>query len=126
MSTVTTHRLAPVGTLRTTGEHLNRTGRLHVLRVGRKQDDTSTGFLFTGSPFSRGEVARSLQISFVPSGSVVPPATFDEATGRIHLHYADRDHPEVQGLLEARRTRLCYFWRSADGLRSRAWLVISG
>lgn len=126
MSSATTLRPPPVGTLRSTIEHLDRTGRLHVLRVGRKQVESTSGLLFTGSPFSRGGMARSLQVSFVPGGAVVPPATFDEATGRIHLHYTDRDHPEVQALLQSRRSRLCYFWRSADGLRSRAWLVISG
>lgn len=114
------------GTLRDTGAHLSRTGTLHILRVGRLVQEQPTGLTFSGSAFPRAGKAHSLQVTFVPTGTVVPPATFDEATGRIHLHYSDRDHPEVQDLLANRRSRLCYFWRSADGLRSRAWLVISG
>ncbi|MBK6627124.1 MAG: hypothetical protein IPJ87_13115 [Flavobacteriales bacterium] len=125
MSTTPTTLQAPAGTLRTTGHHLSRTGTLHVLRVGRMVQELPPGMVFTGSAFSRGGLARALRITFVPTGAL-PPATFDESTGTIHLHYADRDHPEVRALLQSRRSRLCYFWRSADGLRSRAWLLISG
>jgi hypothetical protein len=80
--------------------------------------------VFAGTPARNGTKARSIQVSFTSDGLVHAP-TFDASNGRIHLFYPDRDHPEVQGLLNSKRNRFCYFWRSANGGHTHAWLLSS-
>ena len=96
-----------------------------MLRVGRREQRKNDTLVFTGTPGTSGRKARSVEVRFVPPGSVVPAPSFDPITGRIQLSYDRRDHPDVVGLLNNRGTRFCYFWRSADGNRCRSWLLIT-
>lgn len=107
-----------------TALHLGNTGALEVMRVTRAVPTANGDLLFLGIPARIGSRARSLQVSFTTEG--VPPApSLDPKNGRIQLYYPDRDHPEVQALLNSKRNRFCYFWRSAKGDHTHAWLLSS-
>jgi len=104
--------------------HLAHTGTLEVMRVTKAIPTANGDLLFLGVPARTGSSARSLHVSFTQQ-SVHEPPTMDPMTGRIHLSYPHRDHPEVQALLNSKRNRFCYFWRSASGDRTHAWLLSS-
>src|SRR5262245_30945604 len=97
-----------------TARSLRSFGHLEVLRVTRQLGAPKDQLLFAGSPASSQSTVRSVEVTFVAPGAPLPQPTLD-ATGRIHLYYSDRDHPEVQALMQSRRKRLCYFWTSFDG-----------
>lgn len=104
--------------------HLEGSGTLDVMRVTRNVYSTAGSLLFVGTPVRAGSKARSLLVSFCPNGE--PPApTLDSRNGQVHLHYPHRDHPEVQALLNGKRKRFCYFWRSAKWGHTRAWVISS-
>lgn len=109
----------PVATSR-----LASTGALDVLRITRSIPSTNGDLLFLGVPARQGGIARSLQVSFSTDGTL-PAPSLDRSNGRIVLHYKDKDHPEVRALLNSKRDRFCYFWRSTDGARTHAWLLSS-
>lgn len=104
--------------------HLANTGALEVMQITKAIPTNSGGLLFLGVPARHGSSARSLQVSF-SSEDTMPAPQMDAGNGRIHLHYPHRDHPEVQALLNSKRNRFCYFWRSASGERTHAWLLSS-
>ncbi|MBK8340665.1 MAG: hypothetical protein IPK99_12040 [Flavobacteriales bacterium] len=112
-------------TLRDGLPSLNRSGGLQILRVGRREQSNADSLIFSGAPGTSNSKARSVEVRFVPTGTAVPAPSFDASTGRIHLSYDRRDHPDVIGLLNNRGTRFCYFWRSSDGTRCRGWLLIT-
>lgn len=105
-------------------EHLDNSGSLEVMRVTRAIPTSTDDLLFLGVPARAGSTARSLLVSFGEQAGLEAPS-MDALTGRIHLHYPHRDHPEVQALLHSKRNRFCYFWRSASGDRTHAWLLSS-
>lgn len=107
-----------------TAIHLAQSGALEVMRVTKAIPTTSGDLLFLGVPARHGSSARSLQVSFSAEG-VLPAPRMDANNGRIHLHYPHKDHPEVQALLNSKRNRFCYFWRSANGDQTHAWLLSS-
>ncbi|MBP6390527.1 MAG: hypothetical protein KA175_02995 [Flavobacteriales bacterium] len=112
-------------TLRDGLPSLRSNGGLQILRVGRKEHSGPDAIIFSGTPGASDSTARSVEVRFVPAGTAVPAPSFDVRTGRIHLSYDRRDHPDVIGLLNNRGARFCYFWRSADGTRCRGWLLIT-
>lgn len=105
-----------------TAMHLANTGALEVMRVTRSIPTASGDLLFLGVPARHGGIARSLQVSFAKDAAL-PAPRLDISNGRIHLCYTDKDHPEVQALLNSKRNRFCYFWRSTNGERTHAWLL---
>lgn len=107
-----------------TASHLAQSGALEVMRVTKAIPTANGDLLFLGVPARAGSVARSLQVSF-NSEDPLPAPQLDPNNGRIHLHYRHKDHPEVQSLLNSRRDRFCYFWRSAQGDQTHAWLLSS-
>ncbi len=111
------------GSLRT-ALSLGSSGALEVVRVTKALPSEDGDLLFAGAPARDGSKARSIQVSFTTDNAVHAPE-FDATTGRIHLYYPRRDHPEVQGLLNSKRNRFCYFWRSAEGGHTHAWLLSS-
>jgi|JI9StandDraft_2_1071091.scaffolds.fasta_scaffold01370_5 hypothetical protein len=103
---------------------LGASGALEVVRITKQLSSSATELVFVGVPARHGGQATSIQVSFTTE--VLRPAPrFDPSTGRIHLFYPDRDHPEVQGLLNSKRNRFCYFWRSIKGGHTHAWLLSS-
>lgn len=116
----------PYRTSADTARSLRSFGHLEVLRVTRQLNAPPDRLLFAGVPASSQSKVRSVEMIFVGEGAPLPKPTLDAATGRIHLYYSDRDHPEVQALSRSRRKRLCYFWTSFDGALSHAWLLTSG
>lgn len=107
-----------------TAINLGSSGALEVVRITKPLPSSNGDLVFAGTPARDGTKARSIQVSFTSDGLVHAP-TFDASNGRIHLFYPDRDHPEVQGLLNSKRNRFCYFWRSANGGHTHAWLLSS-
>lgn len=105
-------------------ERLRAFGALEVLRITKALRSAPDRMEFAGTPARQGSKARSVLVSFVADGIPRQPR-FDEASGRIELFYADRDHPEVQALLNGKRNRFCYFWRAAKGGQTHAWLLSS-
>lgn len=94
------------------------------MRITKTVASTNGDLFFSGVPARAGSSARSIQVSFTDSG-LTPAPEFDTDSGRIHLYYPHREHPEVQGLLNSKRNRFCYFWRSAQGDQTHAWLLSS-
>ncbi|MBL7953060.1 MAG: hypothetical protein JNM62_15230 [Flavobacteriales bacterium] len=107
-----------------TALHLGSSGALEVMRVTRAIPTANGDLLFLGTPARTGNTARSLLVSFETEG-VLPAPTMDPSNGRIHLFYPRKDHPEVLALLNSKRDRFCYFWRSAKGDQTHAWLLSS-
>ncbi|MEO8068899.1 MAG: hypothetical protein ABI599_14475 [Flavobacteriales bacterium] len=105
-------------------------GTLHILRVLRqlpvKQPVSSAvrTLTFKGAPFSRQSKATGMRLSFVEEPQPPMPA-FDITSGIIDLFYPIASLAEVQDLLRSGKERFCYYWRSSDGLRCRAWLMAS-
>jgi hypothetical protein len=127
-STMNTPATAPTTHLKEGGLHtalsLGSSGALEVVRIIKPLPVQNGDLLFAGASTRDGGKARSIQVSFTTDGQVHAPK-FDASNGRIHLFYPDRDHPEVQGLLNSKRNRFCYFWRSSQGDRTHAWLLSS-
>ena len=90
------------------GMHLAASGTLEVMRVTKAIPTANGDLLFLGVPARTGSSARSLHVSFTQQ-SVHETPTMDPMTGRIHLSYPHRDHPEVQALLTSTHNRFCYF-----------------
>lgn len=107
-----------------TALHLGSSGALEVMRVTKAIPTANGDLLFLGTPARTGSIARSLQVSFATE-DVLPSPSLNPENGRIHLYYPHRDHPEVQALLNSKRNRFCYFWRSAQGDHTHAWLLSS-
>lgn len=107
-----------------TALHLASSGALEVMRVTKAIPTANGDLLFLGVPARVGSTARSLQVSFIGEG-LLPAPQLDPKNGRLHLHYPHKEHPEVQALLNSKRERFCYYWRSADGERTHAWLLSS-
>ena len=107
-----------------TAMQLANTGALEVMRITKAIPTSSGDLLFLGVPARHGGSARSLQVSFIQEGAV-PAPRMDPKNGRIHLHYPNKEHPEVQALLTSKRNRFCSFWRSAHGDQTHAWLLSS-
>jgi len=107
-----------------TALHLGSSGALEVIRVTKAIPTANGDLLFLGTPARVGSIARSLQVSFTGDGTI-PAPSIDPNTGRIRIFYPHRDHPEVQALLNSKRNRFCYFWRSAKGDQTHAWLLSS-
>lgn len=104
--------------------HLLATGELEVLRITKAIATKGDALEFAGVAARQGTKARGLRVRFTPDFLAVPPR-FDAATGIIEVYYPHRDHPEVQALLQGRRNRFCYFWRSARSGQAHAWLLSS-
>lgn len=107
-----------------TALHLGSTGALEVMRVTKAIRTTDDDLLFLGAPGRHGSIARSLQVSFVSEGPL-PAPHMNASNGRIHMYYPHKEHPEVQALLNSKRNRFCYFWRSEKGDHTHAWLLSS-
>ena len=107
-----------------TAMSLGASGQLEVVRITKPLPAQGGELVFAVAPARDGSKARSIRVSFTTDGLVHPPE-FDAASGRIQLFYPDRDHPEVQGLLNSKRNRFCYFWRSSHGGHTHAWLLSS-
>lgn len=103
-------------------DRLLAAGRLEVLRITKRVSAKPRSWVFAGSAGRHGSSARRVAISI---GEASPTAHFDPESRTIHLSYPDPSHPDVQALLNPRRTRYCYFWSSARGDRSRAWVITS-
>jgi len=107
-----------------TAMSLSSSGALEVLRITRPLPAPNGDLAFAGTPERDGGKARSIVVSFTADAAPHAPI-FDASNGQIHLFYPDRDHPEVQSLLNSKRNRFCYFWRSAKGDQAHAWLLSS-
>lgn len=123
MHATTTSNHLKEGGLHTTMS-LGASGQLEVVRITKPLPTQGDELVFAGAPARDGSKARSIQVSFTTDGQVHAPE-FDASNGRIHLFYPNRDHPEVQGLLNSKRNRFCYFWRSSHGGHTHAWLLSS-
>ena len=127
-STMDTHAAARTNHLKEGGPRtavsLGASGQLEVVRITKPLPAQGDELVFAGAPARDGSKARSIRVSFTADGQVHAPE-FDASNGRIHLFYPDRAHPEVQGLLNSKRNRFCYFWRSSHGGHTHAWLLSS-
>ena len=103
---------------------LGSSGELEVMRITKAVRSKNGELRYHGQPARAGSIARSIWVSFTTEG-LPPSPEFDAETGTLHLYYPNRDHPEVQGLLNSKRNRFCYYWRSAQGDRTHAWLLSS-
>lgn len=103
-------------------DRLLAAGRLEVLRITKRVSAKPRSWVFAGTAGRNGSSARRVAISV---GEGAPAARFDQESRTIHLSYPDQSHPDVQALLNQRRTRYCYFWSSPRGDRSHAWVITS-
>lgn len=104
--------------------NLGASGTLEVLRITKRLQLKGEELVFAGVPGRQGSKARLVRVRFTEAVMPRPPR-FDEGSGTIELYYPDRDHAEVQALLNTKRNRFCYFWRSAQGGQTHAWLLSS-
>ncbi len=105
-------------------QHLLASGDLEVLRITKPVRSEGDALVFAGVPMRQGAKARGVRVRFTPDFLSVPPR-LDEASGLIELYYPHRDHPEVQSLLNSKRNRFCYYWRSKRSGQAHAWLLSS-
>jgi|GEM_PF-744174 hypothetical protein len=104
--------------------HLTSSGALEVMRITKAVPTGNGDLQFLGVPARHGSTVRSLLVSFIAEDTM-PAPEMDPINGRVHLYYPHRDHPEVQLLLNRKRKRFCYFWRSAEGDHTHAWVISS-
>jgi hypothetical protein len=104
--------------------HLLASGKLDVVRITKGLRESQSELVFAGVPARAGTRARRIVVHF--ASGTVPSPRFDQASGTIELFYSRRDHPEVQAMLNSKLARFCYFWQSAKGEQTHAWLLTSG
>lgn len=97
---------------------------MEILRITKRVPSKDGGIRFSGVPASSTSRVRGLEVSFVEDAAA-PPPILDPVTGMIRLFYPRREQKEVLGLLESKRRRFCYFWRSRDEVFRHAWLLSS-
>ncbi len=129
------HALPPISVINAVAERREPQfpmsfGTLHILRVlkqlpmkGQVAGALRT-LVFKGVPFSHQSKATGVRVSFVEEPQPAMP-TFDPTTGTIDMFYPITALAEVEDLLSTGRERFCYYWKSSDGLRCRAWLMAS-
>ena len=100
-------------------------GHVEVVRIKRRSRKWPELLLFKGSPVSKHGVAKSVLITINEAGSGSTTPWLDLEKGRIHITYPSMEHAELQALLADPGSFLCYFWTSADGTKSLAWLLKS-
>ncbi|MEO8591028.1 MAG: hypothetical protein ABI432_16740 [Flavobacteriales bacterium] len=103
---------------------LRAAGVMEVLRITRRVRTTDGGLRYAGVPGSSSSNVRGLEVSFIAEGTP-PPPILDPISGFIRLFYPSGEQHEVQQLLESKRHRFCYFWRSRDEAFRHAWLLSS-
>ncbi len=104
--------------------HLLASGKLDVVRITKGLRESPGELVLAGVPARAGTLARRIVVHF--TSGTVPSPRFDKANGTIELFYPRRDHPEVQAMLNSKLARFCYFWQSAKGEQTHAWLLTSG
>lgn len=97
---------------------------MEVLRVTKRLGSKEGLHRFLGVPASTSSHARGLEVAFIAEGRT-PDPSFDPVSGFIRLFYPSREQNEVLRLLESKRKRFCYFWRSRDEALKHAWLLTS-
>lgn len=97
-----------------------RLGQVEVVDIKRRSRKHPELLLFKGTPGSKHSTAKSVLATV---GNEAQAPWLDRAQGRIHLHYASKEHPELQALMAEPGAFACYFWESADGTKSHAWLL---
>ena len=103
---------------------LRSAGLMEVLRITKRVRSADGGLRFSGVPASTTSSVRGLEVSFVEDGAA-PAPSLDPVSGFIRLFYPKREQHEVLALLESKRRRFCYFWRSRDDAFKHAWLLSS-
>lgn len=103
---------------------LRSAGLMEVLRITKRVRSKDGGIRFNGIPASGNSRVRGLEVSFVEE-SAAPAPTLDPVSGFIRLFYPRHEQQEVLELLESKRRRFCYFWRSRDEVFRHAWLLSS-
>lgn len=96
---------------------------MEVVKLRRRSRKHPELLLFKGEPASSASVAKSVQITIVPTHDELPPPRFDREKGRIHLYYDSAEHPDVVALTRDPDACVCYLWISGDGRQSHAWLL---
>ena len=102
---------------------LNSVGSIEVMRLTRLLRRSKDELHFKGEPASSKGHLRRLEVTFVDGDA--PSPNFDEASGSLHMFYAEHERKKVEAVLLSKRQRYCYFWHSRDGTQRHAWLLSS-
>ncbi len=97
-----------------------RFGQVEVVDIQRRSRRQPDILLFKGTPGSKHSTAKRVLVTV---GDAANAPQMDRGHGQIHLHYASKDDPELKALLADPGAFVCYFWESADGRMSHAWLL---
>lgn len=93
--------------------------RLPSRQTGQQQEE----LVFAAKPGSRNSSIRRVHIVFMENGGAELPAPeLAEELATIRLFYPITELHKVTAMVVRRGARFCYFWRSADAARVRAWL----
>ena len=103
---------------------LKGAGVVEVLRLTRIVKGAGDVLRFIGTPASSNSSAKSLEVSFLRTGSI-PAPELDPVSGLIRMFYPADERAEVEQMLRNKRRRFCYFWRSHDNALRQAWFVTS-
>lgn len=105
-------------------------GNLHIVRLLHQVRTTARNggqghdeLVFAAKPGSRNSSIRRVHIVFVEEGGTgLPAPELHEERATICLYYPIPEQQHILALIQRRGAHFCYFWRSADASRMRAWL----
>jgi len=97
---------------------------LQRLRLTTRKDGVhGEELVFAAKPGSRNSSIRRVHIVFMDDGGAgLPAPELAEELATIRLFYPIAEFQRITALVVRRGARFCYFWRSADATRIRAWL----
>lgn len=98
-------------------------GQVEVLRVRRRSRKHPELLLFKGAPASKRGRIKSAVVTLVPAGQDLPTPWLDPENQRLHVFYNDPQDKHLTALIADPGAFLWYFWTSADGKQSLAWLL---
>jgi hypothetical protein len=105
-------------------------GTLHIVQLGQRlrtmaahDREVREEMVFAAKPGSRSTSVRRVHIVFLnEDGTSLPAPELIDEQATIRLFYPIDAVERIKAMVLRRGVRLCYFWRSADASRVRAWL----
>lgn len=105
-------------------------GNLQIVRLlqrlrrpAKRASQWPAELMFAAKPGSRNSSVRRVHLVFMDETETTLPAPeLADELATIRLFYPIAELQRITALLAGRTAHFCYFWRSADASRIRAWL----